>query len=245
LPQLLVKPDQIHSSEFTVEGPEAHHLLRVLRKKVGDEIEFTDGCGHRFVGKLDRVDADFPRASGIILTQLTTKSRPCTLRLFQGLPKGAKFDYVIEKATELGVDEIHPFLSAKNPIKLTAAQASAKVGRWEKLGVAAAKQSRRNTIPIISSVRELTDLKDELSQGITIIFWENEKVTPLKEIVSTLSGKNTVNIVIGSESGLLEKEVELMKTWGGKTVSLGERILRTETVGLAVLSILNYELGLF
>jgi 16S rRNA (uracil1498-N3)-methyltransferase len=161
------------------------------------------------------------------------------------LPKGSKFDYVIEKAVELGVDGIVPFLSDKNIIKLSASQAQSKLTRWENLAKAAAKQSGRATLPALEAARQLKELEARLKTGLTLFLDTAEKKTTLKTMGDTLKSQpKWVNIVVGPESDFTAAERALLLKWGAIPVSLGPRVLRTETSGLVALSILNHELGI-
>jgi 16S rRNA (uracil1498-N3)-methyltransferase len=130
MPQILISPDDLTGNSFVIKGKEAHHLIRVLRKKTGDEIEIFDGRGGQFVGRLTAVDTKANEVRGLIFKKKIINSRPHSLILYQCLPRGSKFDFVIEKATELGVDYIVPLLSKKNPIQLSAEKMGAKVPRW-------------------------------------------------------------------------------------------------------------------
>src|SRR5262245_4792073 len=115
--QIRLDPASLRGDLFVLQGPAAHHVVRVLRRKVGDELTLFDGLGNRYQGVLNRVDTESPSAEGRILKTIATSPSAVTLALYQGLPKGSKFDYVIEKATELGVDEIVPFLGEKSVIR--------------------------------------------------------------------------------------------------------------------------------
>ncbi len=244
MPQVLVQPRDISGDRFEIRGPEAHHVLRVLRKQVNDEIEFFDGRGACYKGRLTAVDPREPRAEGKITEQMTTTASSAKISVFQGLPKGPKFDYVLEKATELGAAAIYPFLSAKNPVLLTPSQAEAKARRWASLVKAASKQCGRTTLPRVEPAHDLYDLAGLIKDHTTLVLWEKETEVSLKSALTVLPLDRPMAVVVGPESGFDPKEIEWLKKQGGQTVSLGKRTLRTETAGLAVLAIINYELGL-
>jgi len=246
MPQALVQPEDLDQNKFVLRGNEAHHLIRVLRVSPHEEVDLFDGLGHRYRGRITRIDEKELIAEGEVLRELPKRDRFQRLCLFQGLPRGSKFDYVIEKATELGADEIIPFLSEKNPIKLNPAQAESKLGRWKKVGRAAAKQSNRDALPSIARPDKLRTLASSLGNGLTLVLWEKEKQATLKLIFEKQGlAHEKINLVVGPEAGFTEREVAWLKEQGGWPVTLGSLTLRTETAGLAVLSILNYELGLF
>jgi 16S rRNA (uracil1498-N3)-methyltransferase len=250
MPQIFVSPQNLDDNRFLITGDEAHHVVNVLRKKPQDTLTVFDGEGRRVEGVILSVAESPLRVTGQITKQLSKSARPILLRLFQGLPRGSKFDYVIEKATELGVDEIIPFLSEKNPIEIDAEQSASKVDRWLRVAEAAAKQCSRDTLPDVSPVLAFSDLKSHL-QGTSIVLWERD-AKPLREVLQRFvmawgsrSGHTIFNIIIGPESGFSPTEFDQLVEQGVQPASLGRRTLRTETAGLAALAIVNYELDLF
>jgi len=248
LSQFFVSPENLSYDHFRITGDEARHLIRVLRKQPNDRVVVFDGQGRRAEGVIATVEESPLAVAGRVTKNLsTTESKPIRLRLFQGLPRGTKFDYVIEKATELGADEILPFFSEKNPIELTPAQSSTKIQRWRRVAEAAAKQCSRDSLPDISPVLAFSELKTNL-QGFSIMLWE-KGTKPFREVLQTLtepskgrSSHGALNIIVGSESGFSPAEITHLIEQGVQPVSLGRRILRTETAGLAALAIVNYEL---
>ncbi len=233
------------NSSFFIEGSEAHHLVHVIRKKIGDEIEIFDGQGRQVLGKLTLVQPNPLRVEGKVIRELPVSPKKIRLHLYQGLPRGSKFDLVLEKATELGVDAVIPFLSKKNIIKLTPAQSEPKVKRWNAVVKAAAKQSGRPDLPTVEFPRNLLEWSDRFKAGPTFVLWEKEKSATLETVLVSKPNQATVSIIIGPESGFTEDEIAALVRLGVKPVGLGTRILRTETAGLAVLSILNYAWDLF
>jgi len=221
-------------------------LIRVLRKKSQDEIDLFDGAGRRFRGLLTEFRPDELLVQGRILKSLPVQNRPYVIRLLQGLPRGSKFDFVIEKSCELGVDEIIPFFSEKNPIELTGPKVEAKVSRWQKLCEAASKQSQRSLLPRVEPPVALNQLGSVLSGGMTLAFLPAADPAGLKKALEKARqmNKGTINLVVGPESGFSDGEVQWLESNGALSVSLGDLTLRTETAGLAALSIVNYELGL-
>ena len=237
---ILVRPENIVGNHFTLSGPEAHHVIRVLRKKVGDPVELFDGKGQRFSGTILDVSPDLILCNGVITQTLPSLGNTPQVHLFQGLPKGSKFDYVIEKATELGVYAIHPFLSRKNIIQLDSSAAQKKVGRWSKVAEAAAKQSGHDVVPAIHSPVSLTALSDVFQKGETWVFHLGEGGQLFHSFLTEEKKPDLVNIVIGPESGFAEDEVQWLKKEGCAFLHLGRRVLRSETAGLAILSVLNH-----
>jgi 16S rRNA (uracil1498-N3)-methyltransferase len=247
--QALVRPEHLQADRFRVEGDEAHHLIRVLRKKPGDEVDLFDGRARRCRGVLTAVDPSVPSAQGKIIRELSAPTRHFRLRLFQGVPKGTRIDFVIEKAVELGADAIFPFLSERGQVKLDAAAARAKAERWNRVAQAAAKQCDRPDVPRVEIPAPLSALSAPLEEGTTLVFSLNAFTWSLKDGLRADEGSilrpnsDIINIVIGPESGLSPGEENSLVKNGARLVSMGERVLRTETAGLAALAILEHELN--
>lgn len=245
MPQIRLDPSLLNGDSFILEGPEAHHLVRVLRRKSGDEIQLFDGRGNRYHAVLGRIDDQIPRVEGRITGQVAGKSNKIILALYQGLPRGSKFDYVIEKATELGVDEIIPFLSEKSVVRLKDFDQSPKLARWERVAEAASKQCDRSSVPRLEPARPLKELKWDRIGGSLLVLTQTPGARSLKSLRDTvlkLGLPGRFNLVVGPESGFSKFEMERLVQAGGIPISLGELTLRTETAGLAALSILRYEL---
>jgi 16S rRNA (uracil1498-N3)-methyltransferase len=247
--QVFIRPEDKTGDIFFVRGSEAHHLVHVLRAQPQDEITLFDGAGHRYAGVLTRLDPAAPLAEGRIVKALPAASSAYFLQLYQGLPRGSKFDFVIEKAVELGVDRIVPFLSRKSPIKLTPAQAAAKVSRWSRLAKAAAKQCGRATLPTVTEPLALRDVVLPPAPHVALVFSEAPSARPLRDILRELpsgaEGHSSMMALFGGpESGFDAEEVNALVRQGAVLASLGSRTLRSETAGLAALSMVGYELGL-
>ena len=247
--QTLVRPASLKGERFYVEGPEAHHLLRVLRRKVGDPVVLFDGVQRRCRGVIESIHPDIPSAEGRITADLPLSADRYRIRLFQGLPKGSKIDFVIEKAVELGAESIHPFTSERGQVVVDADGAVSKYARWTRLAEAAAKQCERADVPDLSAPAALDSLEGELSAGSTLIFSLSPAAQPLRQTLRSDSGhllkdnSDIINAVVGPESGFSPAEEAKLVSWGGRLVSIGARVLRTETAGLAALAILHYELN--
>lgn len=253
MPHFFVPPDAVQNEKFTLAVDESRHLAKVLRKKPGDEINLFDGLGRLYRARIETVgDAS---VSGRIVSTETQPAVNFTLRLFQGMPKGDKFDWILEKMTELGAAEIVPVNTERSVVHLSEEKIPARLERWKKIVTAAAKQSGRASVP---SVRAPMDLNTALAlcgkEDLTLIPWEGEKNLSLREVLrsklsgpipqtGTLPGGNAkvVNVFIGPEGGFSLDEVARAQKTGAVTVTLGPAILRTETAGLFVASALVYE----
>ena len=160
--QALVRPENLKNDTFRIDGDEAHHVVRVLRKEAGEEIDLFDGKSRRCRGIITAVDASAPTVDGRIIRDLATHVEKFKLRLFQGVPKGAKVDFVIEKAVELGAEQLILFTSQYCQAKFDEKSAPVKNERWKRLVEAAAKQCERTDVPQIWGPTEFSTLPDFL-----------------------------------------------------------------------------------
>ena len=231
----------IEENEFKVSGDEAHHLLRVMRKGLGDTVELADGQGGLYCGQINQVLAD--RVDGIIIESIDLTTESATpIVLCQALPKGDKMDEVIRKGTEIGVAEFVPFISCRCVARPDAKGAAKRLERWRRIAEEAAKQAGRTLVP---TVHPLTDWNGvwELTSGSSVLLaWEAEHFHGIRE--GLIRGKgNKTSLVVGSEGGFDPTEVESARNRGSYTVSLGPRILRAETAGPVLAALVLYELG--
>ena len=169
---------------------------------------------------------------------------PISIILYQGLPKSSKMDFIVQKATEIGVKEIYPIITNRTVVKIdNNKKEKNKVDRWNKISEEAAKQSKRDIIPKVNSVLSFKEMINILKDEENILVpYENQEGIGIKDIIKKISNKK-IHVIIGPEGGFEEEEIEELKDIGSNTVSLGPRILRTETAGIVALSILLYELG--
>lgn len=243
----------INSHKVYIDGGDYNHIRNVLRMHPGEELSVGTGRGEDEY----RCEVDSFEEGRVVLNLLFVKradvESPAKVILFQGLPKADKMETVIQKCVELGVSEIVPVACKRSIVKLDEKKAAAKIARWQQIAEAAAKQSKRAVIPKIGDVMTMkeavkyaegTEIKMipyELAEGMK----ETKEVfEKLKNAVSTRDeNKNErpgVAIFIGPEGGFAEEEVELAKEAGICPISLGKRILRTETAGMAVLAWIQY-----
>ncbi len=225
-----------------VEGEEVKHIRKVLRLKAGDEITVFDGLGKEIEGTI----VEEGLSSVVIKIQNFYSLKgdsPLEVILAQSLLKGQKMDYLIQKATELGVKDIIPFLSSRSVPLLEKSRQLRRHHRWEKIAIEASKQCGRGVLPKIESLQDYSDmLQGASSNALRLIFWEREGI-PLKELLGRSEEKKEIFFVIGPEGGFTQGEIDAAKRSGFIPVTLGKRILRAETASLCFLSILQYELG--
>lgn len=242
--QFFVNSDQINDKTITILGSDVNHIKNVLRMKIGEEIKISNGidqkeyrcgieeileesivCSLRFV-KLDELE-------------LSSK-----VYLFQGLPKADKMELIIQKAVELGVYEIIPVSTKRAVVKLDEKKAKNKVERWQGISEAAAKQSKRGIVPKVSNVlsfkEALSYAKDMDVKLIPYELAEGMEVT--KDILEKLQEDQKIAVFIGPEGGFSQEEINLAIEYKILPITLGRRILRTETAGITVLAWIMYQL---
>lgn len=235
----------VSGEEVTISGDDAHHLAYSLRAKRGDKITAVDGTGKCTVIELIDFERDKIKARRIGELRQVVIEREIILA--DCLPKQNRFDTIIEKATELGVDKIEPLLSERTIARPAAARAESKLERWRRIAKEAAAQCARDTIPEIGSLRGLNDWLKEiapLAEDTLFLFcWESERDTTIREVLSDYraSGVGRIIVLIGPEGGFSEREAVEIKAAGGKSVTLGERVLKTDTAAISVLAMINYE----
>jgi len=222
------------------------YLRNVLRLKAGDALTLFDGRGFEYSAVITGLGG---RRAQVRVTAKnhTPEERAVKITLAQALPKGAKLEWIIQKATELGASEILPFTSARSIPKIIASRIEDKLGRWRKIAVEAAEQCGRFDVPEIPGILTFEKLLGRAAAGsLKIIFWEAESERTLREILSdNVAGIQDVFVVIGPEGGFAPGEIDSARAAGFMTASLGKRVLRVETAALAVLAILQYTLGSF
>lgn len=223
-----------------IKGAEARHIKDVLRLKGGDHILLFDGSGKEFRGEIAGIAKDLVSVNILEEKEGDTES-PVEIVLGQGIPKSDKMDLIVQKSTELGVSKIVPLYTERVIPKSFSLN---KLERWRRIAVEACKQSGRVKVPEIAeplALEKFIDSADEAS--LRLIPWEGEKETSLKRALPASLENNKVVFVIGPEGGLTESEIEVAKESGFVPISLGKRILRTETVSLSLLSIIQYIYG--
>ncbi len=242
--RFFVAPEAIEGEQLLLDGELAHHISRVLRMKEGDEAEFAPGDGRLYLGRL----TEFSKA-GVRVELLSVRQAPADtsvqVTIYQGLPKGDKLEWIIQKCTELGVARIVPVVTKRTVVRLDEAKGAKKVGRWQKIAQEASQQSKRLSVPEVGAPITWQQLLDTLRpEDVTLILWEDETTEGLKAFLQKqpmLPAR--LNLVIGPEGGLEEAEVAELRQRGAHSITLGSRILRTETAGLAALSMVLYQSG--
>lgn len=238
MPHFFVSPKDIQNDRFRILGPDAKHIAAVLRKKAGDVLSFFDGADHSFTGQLETVSAK--EITGKILETRPAPVSRARLKLIQGLPKAGKMDWIIEKGTELGFAEFYPVMTQRSESDLKKVQA--KADRWSRVARAASEQCGRGDIPVVHEPMSWADLWKKLPEKVLgFIPWESEEKTGLRESVD--KKVRDIYLLIGPEGGFTSQEVSQAQSRGFHPITLGPRILRTETAGLVAGSLILYEWG--
>ncbi len=241
MPKFFIKREDIKGNNVVITGGDAAHIAKVLRTDVGETLTLCDGCGTDFYATVTACSKE--SVSLTIKETIPCMAEPeLSVTLFQGIPKQGKMDYIIEKCTELGISRIVPVSTKRSVVKIEDKKSEAKkLERWRKIAAESVKQCGRGTIPEVTEIMTVPEAI-ELSKAfdLTIVAYECERDTTVR---SALSGKNpkSVGIFIGPEGGLDNTEVEMFKKADIATVTLGKRILRTETAGHTVLTAVMYE----
>ncbi len=239
--RFFVPPENLTQSKTLIVGEDVKHIKNVLRLKAGDDVIVCDGLGLECQATLEDINRDF--VSARILKCEKKEIFSPEVVLFQAIPKAQKMDFIIQKTTELGVSEIYPLFTERTVTHFGGEKAKEKAHRWKKIALEAAKQSQRITVPKVYEPLLLEEsLKFLKLCDLILVFWEEESKNTLKDQIKNTSFKK-VGVVIGPEGGLSEKEVGFLTEVGGKTATLGERVLRTETASLVALALVFYEIG--
>lgn len=242
--QFFVEPEQIQGKDIFITGSDVNHIKNVLRMKIGEEIAVSNGqdgkeyrCG--IVAMDDntvRCELRFVKEDGLEL--------PVRVHLFQGLPKADKMELIIQKMVELGVYEIIPVATKRCVVKLDDKKAASKIQRWQQISEAAAKQSKRRIVPEVSKVMTFGEALQYASKmNVKLIPYElAEGMTKTRELIEGIKPGQDIAVFIGPEGGFEETEVDKAIYAGAEAITLGKRILRTETAGMTVMSWIMYHM---
>ncbi len=224
-----------------VTGEDAHHIANVLRMEKGETVIACCGDGLDYICEITDISKDTVIAE--VKTKEPSKGESnIKITLFQGLPKGEKFDTVIQKSVELGVYEIVPLMLKRCVVKIDEKKKTAKTQRWNKIALSAAKQCGRGIVPEVTSPAGLKEAVETMKNfDLVIIAYEDEKEITLKNVLSSCGDVSNIAVVIGPEGGIEKEELQyISETANGKSVTLGERILRTETAPISLISMIMY-----
>ena len=243
--RFFVEPHQIdeEAHQIHITGSDVNHISNVLRMKTGEELWISDGSKYEYRCTIESFEPDEVLLH-IVYSQEPEYELPCRIYLFQGLPKADKMELIIQKAVELGAYEIIPVETKRCVVKLDGKKSAKKTARWQQIAESAAKQSKRMLIPNVHEVLTFREaLKYAESMDVRLVPYELARgMQETKEILAGIEPGQSVGIFIGPEGVFEEKEIEAAIEGGAKPITLGRRILRTETAGLAILSVLMFQL---
>lgn len=247
MPKFFVNQEQVRDNKIEIIGTDVNHIKNVLRKKIGEEITVCNNDEAKdYQCEIAKIEED--KIYLKINKELEDNAESdIKVTIFQGLPKAEKMELVIQKSVELGVFGITPIEMKRCIVKLKDKDKEKKLQRWQKISEVAAKQCGRNIIPKINTFQNIKNICQEFEKyDIVLVCYENEKEKTLKQELKKIVKENKkdvkIAIVIGPEGGIEKEEVEMLKENGAHIITLGKRILRTETVALNILSVIMYEL---
>ncbi|AEV69318.1 16S rRNA (uracil(1498)-N(3))-methyltransferase [Acetivibrio clariflavus] len=244
MPRFFINSEDIFDDNINIKGDDYNHIKKVLRLKCGEIITLSDGVGNEYAARIEAFGDGFVHTK-IVESYKNATEPPVKVTLYQGLPKSDKMDFIIQKSVELGISKVVPVLTERTVVKIdNQKDAQKKWERWNRISQEAAKQSNRGIIPEVELPISFKEAIKQIKNGsLSIIPYEKESKKSLKQILKSNGHMKDISVFIGPEGGFTEQEIEEAISFGINPVTLGPRILRTETAGIAVLSILMYEVG--
>lgn len=232
----------LENNTCIIEGEDVKHISKVLRCKIGEELEVCDKDNNEYICEITNIDKNIVNLDILEKVDIKRESN-LKIRLYQGLPKGPKMEMILQKLTEVGVDEIVLVQTKRSVAKVDDKKEDKKFDRWERIIYEAAKQSKRGKLPKLRGVLSFKEALEEMKNNdMNICPYENERTVSIKKAIKNSDIKN-IGIFVGPEGGFAEEEIEKIQEIGSKVVSLGPRILRTETASVVASSIVLYELS--
>lgn len=242
--QFFVEPSQIQGNRIVITGSDVNHIKNVLRMKPGDEIAVSNGMdGKEYRCGIEAFTED-EIVCGLRFIKEDGVELPSKIYLFQGLPKADKMELIIQKAVELGAFEVIPVAAKRCVVRLDEKKAAGKISRWQGIAEAAAKQSKRAVIPKVHPVLSMKEaVAYAQNMDVKLIPYElAEGMQHTKQMIEAVKPEQSIAVFIGPEGGFEESEIQMAREAGIEPVTLGRRILRTETAGFTVISWLMYQL---
>ena len=250
--RFFVNSDSITDNHVKITGDDAEQIRKVLRIREGEEIAVLDRLGWEYRVQLKEIKKGHVTGE-IIFKDFKSEDTKIKIVLGQGIPKGEKMDFIIQKATELGVNEIVPLKLERCIVKIPPSPpllrggkegGFGKIDRWQRIAKESSEQSLRRFIPSINTIYDLSQFCDKYKDAdLKIVFYEGEKIKGLRKFLNEKGEIKSISIIVGPEGGLSSEEVEIANSDGFITAGLGQRILRTETVALSAISILQFIYG--
>lgn len=238
-PRIFIDAELQPKQSYSLDDNNLAHLIRVLRMQEGDAIRVFNGRGLEYAASLEQVQK---KSASFMVTTLIKEEAPAILQLHLGqvMSKGERMDFTIQKATELGISEITPLISERCDVRLKGDRQDKKLEHWQKIAISACQQSGRNYVPTIHPVQTLDEWLAQRQEQVRLVLHPHQQ-QPLSEYQPPQS----VALLVGPEGGFSEQEIEQCLNQGFDGLTLGPRILRTETAALAALSVLQFQWGDF
>lgn len=244
MPKFFIKTNQINNSEIKIIGEDVKHIAQVLRAKIGEKLTLCNVENNlNYTTTITKINQDYILCNIEDCNKSFVESS-VEVTIFQGLPKADKMEYIIQKNIELGAKQITPITMSRCVVKLDEKTASKKIERWQKIAESAAKQSGRECIPTVAKPINVLELCEEIKDfDLVLLAYENEENITLKQELKKYKNNNglKIGVIIGPEGGIDKSEVEMLTRAGAKIITLGKRILRTETASVAIMSNIIYE----
>ena len=241
--RFFVEPSQVEDHTIRTLGSDVNHIKNVLRMKTGEEILISSGDDLEYACYIEEL-GDKEVLAHVMYVQEAGYELSSRIYLFQGLPKGDKMELIIQKAVELGVHEVIPMATRRAVVKLDGKKEENKIRRWQAIAESAAKQSKRMYVPEVRHVMRFSEAIEHAKElDVVLLPYELAKdMKETKKIIDQIEPGQSIGIFIGPEGGFDEEEVRMAADMGARAITLGKRILRTETAGLTVLSVLMFAL---
>ncbi len=241
--RFFISKDILSDGNAVITGNLFRHMAKVLRLKIGTKIILTDEEGARYSGLITTIGRESLTVSVKSEVPEPRRETGPRITLYQGLPKGNKMEFILQKGTELGVFDIVPFVAGRSIPRLTKERENERLERWRRIVREAARQSNRPVFPDISPIKDFSEILGSSTQSAKLLLWEKERSNGLKRILTDLPVPESIAMMVGPEGGLTREEAESAIESGFIPVTLGDRILRTETASIAVLAILQFFWG--
>lgn len=238
-----VEPEQIGEMSATITGSDVKHISQVLRMKTGDKIHISNGDDSSYACRIERINKEQIQLRLLEKIDIDVEL-PAYVVLYQGVAKGDKMEWLVQKNVELGVSQIVPVMTNRTVVKWDAKKAEAKIKRYQDIAESAAKQANRQMVPRISELMSFEEaLKSAKDFDFKLLPYENaEGIEPTRQLINQMRAGQKIAFFIGPEGGFEEEEVALAVEYGFKPISLGRRILRTETAGMALMAAIMFQI---
>lgn len=238
------RPESVKGDKIYIDGPEAHHILDVMRLQKSDTVSVFDGTGTEYTGLIEETKRDRLTVKVVKIKKIPASNIPA-LSVIQAIPKGDRMDWIVEKSTELGMTTMMPVVTDRTIVRWNEEKRERHLKRWRKIAQSASKQCGRLDIPDIKDILKFERCIEKVgaTEGLKLMAALNDEAADLKGLLKDLRYPRNITIAIGPEGDFTPREIDRAKEAGFKIVTLGPRVLRSDTAALWALAVLNYELS--